>query len=527
MSVGRGKKGVCVVNDDSRPECAKCGGFCKSNGHEWKCTDCGKRIRKKANLKNIEEAGFAKAGYDVESAEQRAKSIKAKYKKGCRSFVVTSAQNNTGEFKAFLKALKVYCKQRKAELIVIPVHYKNANSWNKDTEKQWSGELEPYLVHGDISLGHVLIRSHIKIEAPSINPLQGKQSHGGNKWTVFGNAQHAMEPVATPADLMPKRMYTTGSVTKRNYSQSDRGAKADFNHVFGALTINFVKGSDIPFIRQLNSDDMGNFYDLDKRYTPKGITKDHRIKALTTGDEHVMHNIVAKETYLAKNSIAKKLKPEYIVRHDVLDGYAGSHHHEKMPLVQFKKFIEGTNCYRSELNECIRFIDKTTPAYSTNILVDSNHHSHLDKWLDRANPNKDFTNTELIHELRALQFDNIRNKIDKNAFQIYLEPRLKSKTRFIGRNEHFLIGDVDVSQHGDVGANGSRGSANGLAKSTYKMTIGHSHSARIVKGVYQVGTSTGKLEYEQGLSDHSNTHCIQYKNGKRTLLDIINGKWCE
>ena len=64
-----------------------------------------------------------------------------------------------------------------------------------------------------------------------------------------------------------------------------------------------------------------------------------------------------------------------------------------------------------------------------------------------------------------------------------------------------------------------------MAKSTYKMVIGHSHSARISKGVYQTGTSTGRLDYEAGLSDHTNTHCVQYQNGKRTLIDIFDGKW--
>jgi len=102
---------------------------------------------------------------------------------------------------------------------------------------------------------------------------------------------------------------------------------------------------------------------------------------------------------------------------------------------------------------------------------------------------------------------------------------LTCKYRFLDRNEPFYIYDVDVSQHADVGPNGSRGSARGLAKTPDKMTIAHAHGARIFQGVYQVGVSTGRLEYERGLSDHSNTHCLHYKNGKRTLLDIIDGRY--
>jgi len=47
---------------------------------------------------------------------------------------------------------------------------------------------------------------------------------------------------------------------------------------------------------------------------------------------------------------------------------------------------------------------------------------------------------------------------------------------------------TDVSQHGDVGTNGSRGSARGLARATYKMSIGHGHGARICQGVWQCHT---------------------------------------
>ena len=113
-----------------------------------------------------------------------------------------------------------------------------------------------------------------------------------------------------------------------------------------------------------------------------------------------------------------------------------------------------------------------------------------------------------------------------SSFYLYCKGKLKGKNIFLNRSEPYYIHDIDHSQHGDVGTNGSRGSARGMAKTPDRMTIGHSHGARICMGVYQVGTSTGKLEYERGLSDHSNTHCLQYKNGKRTLIDIIDNKYC-
>ena len=83
-----------------------------------------------------------------------------------------------------------------------------------------------------------------------------------------------------------------------------------------------------------------------------------------------------------------------------------------------------------------------------------------------------------------------------------------------------------MSYHGDQGINGARGSAVSFTQIGTKSIIGHSHSPCINKGVYQVGTSSRlKLEYTHGASSWLNTHCIIYANGKRTLINVIDGEW--
>jgi hypothetical protein len=34
------------------------------------------------------------------------------------------------------------------------------------------------------------------------------------------------------------------------------------------------------------------------------------------------------------------------------------------------------------------------------------------------------------------------------------------------------------------------------------------------------------MGYDRGLSTHTNTHIIQHANGKRSLLDVIDGRYC-
>jgi hypothetical protein len=323
--------------------------------------------------------------------------------------------------------------------------------------------------------------------------------------------------------MMPKRMYTTASCTEPNYSISDNGEKARFHHCQGALIIE--NAGTHCFVRRLNADSDGSFYDLDKYVTADGVTTGHNIAALIPGDEHVKFNACKAVTYTNRDSIVNTLRPEFIVRHDILDGYAGSHHHDKDPVLQFRKHHNGDNDYRRELDECVDFINETTPDYATTLIVPSNHHDHLARWLHSADMRKDHTNALLIAELNLRMREAALTGGDYDPFKLYAQSRLTCRHEFLNRNEPFLIGDVDQSPHGDVGANGSRGSAKTMARTTFKMNIGHSHGARECQGVVQSGTSTRRLDYERGLSDHSITHIVQYLNHKRTLIDIIDGRW--
>lgn len=518
-----------LTPDENRPDCPQCGRpmtrkeKAQSGRWRYRCRPCG----------NITTTNSGESqtnpGYDQDAAAERVAALREKIKGGQRVFVITSAQDTTPKFTPFFDSLLTYCEDRGAELCIIPVHYKNLSLYTAGQEykKQWNPDLEQYLIDARVNLGGgVHLMGNIKVQATAVWPLGGMHAIGGSRWTIFGHPQIAMEPVETPGSKRPKRMYTTGSVTQKNYSETKEGAKADFHHVFGALVVE-VDTAQRVFIRQLNADGNGHFYDFDRKYTPDGVTTGHRPLSLTTGDEHVkfMAPTVKKATYTAPDSIVNTLQPEVLVRHDIIDAYSVSHHHLANPLVQYRKHHQGDNCARTELDQCVEHINETTPEFAETWIVDSNHHEHIDKWLSRANANTDHQNADLILEMQAAQREAVRQKGDTRAFPLYLLPRLTCRFRILDRNTPALLKGVDHSQHGDIGAHGSRGSARALAKATHKMTIGHSHTARIVKSVYQAASSTGELEYYRGLGAHTNTHVLQYPSGKRSLVDVINGKW--
>ena len=519
--------GKILVDDPNRPYCPDCNrlmqrsrGKASSGKQRYTCGGCGV---------SSTGGGDTQLGYDLIEVSARVEAIRKAIKNGANRFVVTAAANNSEVNYTAWKALQRFCKHRKAHLMVIPIHYKNISLFTAGQEykKWWTKAVRPYLINEDIRIGpKAYVMGAIRIQATAANPLSGMKPLAGDRWVIFGHSQQGLEPVATPITDLPGRMYSTGVVTKKSYSQTKEGVKAAFHHVMGALYVE-VQGKKV-FIRQLNIDGQGHFYDLDELFTPEEIIPKQKALSLTLGDEHVKWFLpnVRIATFTAKDSLVNTLMPEILVRHDIIDGYAGSHHHLKSYKTQYSKFYHQDNNYREELEQCAQHINDTTPDYAISYIVkDSNHHNHLEQWLNNADDRYDHVNADLISELRTTLRAAIREGDSRDVFELWIRPKLTIKAVFLDPNIPCIIGGVDHSQHGHQGANGSRGSARGISMTTHKATIGHSHAAHIVKSVFQVGKSCGSLEYESGLSSHTNTHCIQYPNGKRSLIDILGNSW--
>jgi hypothetical protein len=503
------------------------GSRAQSGRRRWRCNVCNTSTTAASPDEYDQRLG---PGYDEDAVAANNARVRRLVKAKHRRWVITSAQNNT-RLHVGWQALKNYCRETGAELLVIPVHHKNVSLYTAGQEyrKTWPADAQEHLVDDHLHLGGgVEVAAELKIAATAARPLSALQGLGGRRWQIVGHSKQLMEPVATPSDMPPKRLYTTGSCTVRNYSKTKAGALADFHHTTGALVVEVASRSRA-FVRQLAvSGD--SFFDVAHgrlmEYGPDWVKEHDRVLALTTGDEHVkFHDARVYAATYGPEGMATVLRPEHLFRHDILDGYARSHHHEKDPVLQFRKFHTGDDDYEAELNEVVEFLNRSTPPGSVNYIVDSNHHDHLRQWLNRADVNKDHRNALLIANLQARLREDALAGRNRTALEVFCEGRLAAETVWLDRNKPFLLKGVDYSQHGDIGVNGARGSAASIAKTTHKTVIGHSHTARIVDGCYQVGHSAGDLEYAKGMGTWTHTHCIQYPNGKRTLVDIWRGEW--
>ena len=439
-------------------------------------------------------------------------------------FVITSIQNDTPTNHDFLAALKNYAEFEAARLIVVPLIYDDSTgnpTWDID---------ENYLVQETFSLNTlVTVLGSLNVVATAYNPISALESLSKGSSLIIPHNQLQMKSLPVTGDNPPIIMASTGTVSNKNYPRNKAGKKAEFNHSNSAIFIRF--DDDCYHIRVLNADSNNGFYDIHGYYDKTSFTFLDSVDALITGDEHVSVQSVEvmNATYHNYDSIVNRLKPKMIIRHDVLDCFTISHHHTKDHFLQYSKFVNGFNKIEDELKETIQFIESTTPNFSTSYVVASNHNDHLNRWLQEADPKREPWNSKIFHMLTLLMLEEIEKhptEIHKpNAFMLYCR-HLGSNIQFIDRRQSFRVHDIELSNHGDRGANGSKGSLPQFSKLADKVVIGHSHTPGIDKGAYSVGCCTGKdLEYVSGPSSWMNTHCVIYPNGKRQLINVINGKW--
>lgn len=442
-----------------------------------------------------------------------------------KTFVLTAAQNNADADVDFVASLEKYCEHNDAELLIIPIRYKHHN----DDEYEYDLMLEPYLIENNFHLHPKLsVMAEIKIVATAVNPLSGLDSLTKGKSLIIGHSQLQLKTLPVQPSDYPVIMTTTGACTEPRYTKTKQGYKAAFNHSKSAIVVEL--DGDRFHLRNINWDGEG-FFDLDHYYTSYSVEKSDSISAIVTGDEHAIfiEPDVANATYHAEDSIVKTLNPTFIVRHDILDSYSISHHHNNRPLTLYKKHVKQMNSIEEELTHTFNHIRNTTPKGAINLIVASNHHDHLTRWLNECDPKKEPQNAKFYHYMMGAYMDAIERGVRFDPFEFWILTNHRKDVDpdilFLGRKESFKIHDIEVSFHGDAGVNGARGNKATFANLPNKTIVGHSHSPSIEKGCYTVGTSTGALEYTSGPSSWLNTHCLIHSNGKRQIVNIIKGEW--
>lgn len=449
----------------------------------------------------------------------------------CTRYVITSCQNNATVNEEFLDSLQNYCERKNARLLVVPIIYR-ANDhheikYNIQERINYTLVTHKMKIHSE-----VFIMGSFNFLPTSVNPLQGLDSLSKGDTLIVPSPQLRMRSMAVSSNRHPAILHTTGACSNPEYTNTKVGEKALFNHSYSAVLIEIDTDNDF-HIRVLSSDIDGIFNDIGTNYYPDGSVKNENPIALVTGDEHAIFACpdVEMATYSGENSIVKTLQPQYVVRGDVLDCFAVNHHTRKDTLKNIGKNLFGLNRIEDELKTTVEYIRRTSQCGNfENILVASNHNDHLTEWMSHIDIKQEPWNAKIYFWLMYHTVASMKQcdtgVTHENPFKIYCESIDLENTRFLGRDESFRIADVELSIHGDKGASGQRGSIAGFSNLADKVVVGHSHTPGIIGGAYQVGTSSRlKLDYTSGPSSWLNCHCLVYGNGKRQLINVINGKW--
>lgn len=450
-----------------------------------------------------------------------------------RRYVVSACQNNVPVHTEFLKTLSSYCTKNKAELLIVPILY-NTIEYEK-VEFNIPTEISHTIVDHKLWLhDEVCVMGSFNFNPVVANPLQGLESLSKGDTLIVPSPQLRMKSMAVSATRHPAILHTTGAVSRPEYSKTKSGEKAKFNHTYSAILVE-IDINNLFHIRVLNSDDSGMFYDIGYKYTPDGKVEFEGVEALVTGDEHAIFAcpMVEKATYTNEDSIVRTLKPNYVVRHDVLDSNSISHHTRKNTITNIGKYEFNMNKIEDELDATIEYICRTTlipETHFTNIIVSSNHNSHLLKWFNEIDIKTEPWNARFYFKYMSKILESMEKTetgikhID--PFEQYCVDNGLQYTRFLKSDESFKIADVELSYHGHMGQNGAKGSLVQYSNLCDKTVSAHTHTPAIILGAYQVGTSSYlKLDYTSGLSSWANYHCLVYKNGKRQLIGIREGKW--
>lgn len=452
---------------------------------------------------------------------------------GVKRFIITAAQNATPIHEGFFKSLRQYSAYNNAELVVIPIRYKNPTSrWtgSQQNAEVWSSRLTPYLYNQRKKLNaHLTLMGDIKTVPTAVKPLSGFESLTGGSSGILGHTKIQMECVATPQGRYPKMLVTTGAVTVQNYTDSKAGKQGEFHHSHSALVVEIV-GKKF-FVRHVHFDGSG-FIDLGEFYSPKGVSAAPRPLALVFGDTHraSMCKVVEKTTF-APGGMVDTLNPEHLVFHDLHDGYARNHHHRLNPFSEIAKRMSDMHRVKKEVHDDVAWLQKVAAGRKA-IIVPSNHDDFFARWIIDTDWRRDPDNADFYLETALTMVRGTKMGAGGAEYPdpfIHWVNQLKgaSPIRCLHRDESFVLGGIELAIHGDKGPNGARGTRQNLRRIGVKSIVGHSHSPGIEEGCYQAGTSTPlRMEYNAGPSSWLNAHVILYANGKRAILPIIDGLWC-
>jgi len=467
----------------------------------------------------IEENNFT-------SSKARAKL--AKDIKKHKTFIVTTAVNGQWAHPKFMETLSFLSSELKAKILILPSH---DPAHNLDNEIEWHFDEKlkdhQFIFESTILNSNIRISS-LRINAKQINPTTGLGRICQGKGSfIFASPKQSLEYDPVSNIKYPHARMSTGACTVANYSSTQGNSLrtayiAEHDHVVGALIVE-VEDDKIYHFTQIQADLEGGvchhgFYYIGdnkpRKVTPK----------LVMGDYHAgEHDDTAISAW---EEIIESMGVDEVFFHDLFNGKSISHHEQHNIVLRARHSKRGLLSLSDELRVTGEQLDRILSHKSVKkgVIVKSNHDEFLSRWLEEGRFKYDALNFQIGCKLADRLVDGL-DALKEGLRECY---KLKNwnKIQFLDRDEDYKIAGIELGSHGDKGPNGSRGSKANMENAYGRCVIAHSHTPGILRGVYQVGTSSlFDLGYNVGASSWMHCSALIYPNGQRQLINSIGGKW--
>lgn len=435
-------------------------------------------------------------------------------------YIITYEQNETPLNKKFWKKILLYKEFLDAELSVILGRYRNPTSiftdkahdkWNEETREYWDAsrhDIHKYLT----------VLSDVKVSPTRKYPLTGLQGLAQGKSIIVGHPKLHLKCEPTLNGYAKKILFTTGAVTVPNYTDSGVGKISERNHKYG-FTIVEIENDEVFYIRQVEAEANGDFIDLCHSVTDRGVEKINTSLGMVCGDTHFGH--LDPKIDKVNDSICEAFSVPNLVLHDLPDGESCNNHIIKSPIEQFKRLKEGKHLIEKELEDTGDWLSKKL-KYNP-IVPSANHNNRFDRILDQ-DWRKDIANSLFYFKYTSAVLEG---KAPKGVFAYYIKNRFGKAVKCLSYQDSYKIGKYECSQHGDYGANGSRGTTTGFRNLDIPIVVAHTHVPFRADDCFYTGTNTYlNLGYnDRGASSWSQANVLIAKNGIGQHLLFVKGKY--
>lgn len=383
--------------------------------------------------------------------------------------------------------------------------------------------------HADQFVTECVFNNNIQAFDLMLNPQQisplmavGRIAQFNTSVIIASPKQDLTSHPVSQASKLPHLAYTTGSISLPSYRPNRAGRLATIDHINGGLIVE-IRNEEEFHVRQVQFDQHGGFYDLNKYYGERSVKKirekDYRAAAFSLGDIHF--GLDDPTAVAAWKRIIRLCRPHIVLFHDLINHESINHHQDKDIVARVLR-PEWAKDLKSELDMVGQRLEEWSAEFPDTqlVVVKSNHDEWLEQHLKATKYGFHETNFRVCAEMMLWMLDG------EDPLAQYMLRNFKiPNVRFLRRDEDLKFNGIQLGAHGDLTANGNRrGGIRAIERAYGSAVVGHAHTACILRRTWVNGTTSRlRQEWMKGPTSQTHSSTLIQPDGSRQMITVVNG----